>query len=184
MRRAGGHLADRGQAVMDIATILTHIDSGYMALPKFQRGYVWNRDQVRGLMDSLYRRPRSAACSSIEFGDTLTYAEVAEFASLLAPGALAQGVGPPSTRLCSTAGGPLVEGPPQEWQAAHGDAAAAADRRERQRAGRTALSLRAADRSHVHDLCDQVSRRRESIQLAASGPNYLPSRILHDLDIM
>lgn len=27
-----------------------------MALPKFQRGYVWNRDQVRGLMDSLYRR--------------------------------------------------------------------------------------------------------------------------------
>ena len=27
-----------------------------MALPKFQRGYVWNRDQVRSLMDSLYRR--------------------------------------------------------------------------------------------------------------------------------
>src|SRR5687768_8807340 len=27
-----------------------------MALPEFQRGYVWNRDQVRGLMDSLYRR--------------------------------------------------------------------------------------------------------------------------------
>src|SRR5579859_6541611 len=27
-----------------------------MALPEFQRGYVWNRDQVRGLMLSLYRR--------------------------------------------------------------------------------------------------------------------------------
>jgi hypothetical protein len=27
-----------------------------MALPEFQRGYVWNRDQVRGLMQSLYRR--------------------------------------------------------------------------------------------------------------------------------
>jgi len=27
-----------------------------MALPEFQRGYVWNRDQVRGLFDSLYRR--------------------------------------------------------------------------------------------------------------------------------
>jgi len=27
-----------------------------MALPEFQRGYVWNRDQVRGLLDSLYRR--------------------------------------------------------------------------------------------------------------------------------
>ena len=39
-----------------ISTILDHIDSGQFALPKFQRGYVWNRDQVRGLMDSLYRR--------------------------------------------------------------------------------------------------------------------------------
>lgn len=27
-----------------------------MALPEFQRGYVWNRDQIRGLFDSLYRR--------------------------------------------------------------------------------------------------------------------------------
>lgn len=41
---------------MKISTILDHIDSGHMALPEFQRGYVWNRDQVRGLMDSLYRR--------------------------------------------------------------------------------------------------------------------------------
>lgn len=41
---------------MKISTILDHIDSGHMALPEFQRGYVWNRDQVRGLMQSLYRR--------------------------------------------------------------------------------------------------------------------------------
>lgn len=41
---------------MKISTILDHIDSGHMALPEFQRGYVWNRDQVRGLLDSLYRR--------------------------------------------------------------------------------------------------------------------------------
>jgi hypothetical protein len=27
-----------------------------MALPEFQRGYVWNREQVRGLMHSLYRK--------------------------------------------------------------------------------------------------------------------------------
>ena len=47
---------------MRVSTILDHIDSGDMALPKFQRGYVWNRDQVRGLMDSLYRATRSAAC--------------------------------------------------------------------------------------------------------------------------
>jgi hypothetical protein len=39
-----------------VSTILDHIDSGHMALPEFQRGYVWNRDQVRGLFGSLYRR--------------------------------------------------------------------------------------------------------------------------------
>ena len=41
---------------MKISTVLDHIDTGDMALPEFQRGYVWNRDQVRGLFDSLYRR--------------------------------------------------------------------------------------------------------------------------------
>jgi hypothetical protein len=40
---------------MKLSTILDHIDSGHMALPEFQRGYVWNRDQVRGLMLSLYK---------------------------------------------------------------------------------------------------------------------------------
>ena len=40
---------------MKISTVLDHIDSGHMALPEFQRGYVWNRDQVRSLFDSLYR---------------------------------------------------------------------------------------------------------------------------------
>jgi hypothetical protein len=41
---------------MQIQTILSQIDLGAMALPEFQRGYVWNREQVRGLMYSLYRR--------------------------------------------------------------------------------------------------------------------------------
>ena len=41
---------------MKVSTILDLIDEGDMALPKFQRGYVWNRDQVRGLMESLYQR--------------------------------------------------------------------------------------------------------------------------------
>ncbi len=41
---------------MKIRTILDQIDLGSMALPEFQRGYVWNRDQVRGLMHSLYRK--------------------------------------------------------------------------------------------------------------------------------
>jgi hypothetical protein len=39
-----------------VETILSQIDLGAMALPEFQRGYVWNRDQVRGLMDSLFRK--------------------------------------------------------------------------------------------------------------------------------
>ena len=38
-----------------LSTLLDEIDSGTVLLPEFQRGYVWNRDQVRGLMRSLYR---------------------------------------------------------------------------------------------------------------------------------
>jgi hypothetical protein len=41
--------------VTKLAAILDQIDSGSVLLPEFQRGYVWNRDQVRGLMRSLYR---------------------------------------------------------------------------------------------------------------------------------
>jgi len=41
---------------MKIQTILDQIDLGSMALPEFQRGYVWNREQVRGLMHSLYKQ--------------------------------------------------------------------------------------------------------------------------------
>lgn len=41
---------------MRISTVLDQIENGQMALPEFQRGYVWNRDQVRGLVRSLYKR--------------------------------------------------------------------------------------------------------------------------------
>ncbi|MGK7913148.1 MAG: DUF262 domain-containing protein [Synechococcus sp.] len=41
--------------LMHLNTILDQIDMGSIALPEFQRGYVWNRDQVRNLMASLYR---------------------------------------------------------------------------------------------------------------------------------
>ena len=40
---------------MKLNTILDQIDLGSIALPEFQRGYVWNRNQVKGLMDSLYQ---------------------------------------------------------------------------------------------------------------------------------
>lgn len=41
---------------MQISTVLDKIDSGAIALPEFQRGYVWSRRQVRELVESLYRR--------------------------------------------------------------------------------------------------------------------------------
>ena len=40
---------------MTITEILNQIEIGNFALPEFQRGYVWNREQVRKLMNSLYR---------------------------------------------------------------------------------------------------------------------------------
>lgn len=40
---------------MKLSTILDQIDLGTYALPEFQRGYVWSREQVRKLMNSLYR---------------------------------------------------------------------------------------------------------------------------------
>ncbi|MDE3262507.1 MAG: DUF262 domain-containing protein [Acidobacteriota bacterium] len=41
---------------MKISDILASIDAGTLTLPQFQRGFVWNRDQVRALFSSLYRR--------------------------------------------------------------------------------------------------------------------------------
>jgi len=69
---------------MKISTILDHIDSGHMALPEFQRGYVWNRDQVRGLFDSLYRRH--------PIGGLLVWATESKTAQHRGDGALAPGV--------------------------------------------------------------------------------------------
>ncbi len=41
---------------MQVSTILDKIDEGAIALPEFQRGYVWGRRQVRELVESLYQR--------------------------------------------------------------------------------------------------------------------------------
>ena len=42
--------------VKSIHDLLNQISRNEILLPEFQRGYVWNRDQVRGLMQSLYRK--------------------------------------------------------------------------------------------------------------------------------
>ena len=41
---------------MKVNALIEQIDLGKLALPAFQRGYVWSPNQVRGLMGSLYRR--------------------------------------------------------------------------------------------------------------------------------
>lgn len=69
---------------MRLSVILDHIDSGHMALPEFQRGYVWNRNQVRGLMSSLYR--------GYPVGSFLTWVTATEEANTRGDGALAPGV--------------------------------------------------------------------------------------------
>ena len=69
---------------MKISTILDHIDSGHMALPEFQRGYVWNREQVRGLFTSLYRKH--------PVGGLLVWATESSSADYRGDGSLASGV--------------------------------------------------------------------------------------------
>ena len=69
---------------MKISTILDHIESAHMALPEFQRGYVWNSDQVRKLFTSLYlRRP---------VGGLLVWATESSTAAHRGEGPLAAGV--------------------------------------------------------------------------------------------
>src|SRR5581483_9046183 len=64
-------------------TILDSINLGALALPNFQRGYVWNRDQVRGLMQSLYRR--------YPVGSLLVWVTKTETASTRGDGTLSPG---------------------------------------------------------------------------------------------
>ena len=42
--------------VRSIQDLLSQTSRDEILLPEFQRGYVWNKDQVRGLMQSLYRK--------------------------------------------------------------------------------------------------------------------------------
>lgn len=42
--------------MMKISFVLDSVDHGTVVLPEFQRGYVWSRDQVKGLIQSLYQR--------------------------------------------------------------------------------------------------------------------------------
>lgn len=69
---------------MNISTILDHVDSGYMALPEFQRGYVWTRDKVRPFFTSLYNRH--------PVGGLLVWATESKSAEYRGEGAVAPGI--------------------------------------------------------------------------------------------
>ena len=69
---------------MQISSILDYIDNGHMALPEFQRGYVWGREQVRGLFQSLYR--------GHPVGSLLVWATDASTATHRGDGILAPGI--------------------------------------------------------------------------------------------
>jgi len=68
---------------MKLRTILDSIDNGVIALPEFQRDYVWNRSQVRGLMSSLYR---GFPVGSLLTWQTQTESAVARGSGELQPG--------------------------------------------------------------------------------------------------
>ena len=69
---------------MKISSILDYIDNGHMALPEFQRGYVWGPEQVRRLFQSLYR--------AHPVGSLLVWATDARTATHRGDGELAPGV--------------------------------------------------------------------------------------------
>jgi len=69
---------------MNVQTILDQVDLGGMALPEFQRGYVWNRDQVRAFVRSLYKR--------YPVGSLLVWATKTESAKARGEGPLAPGM--------------------------------------------------------------------------------------------
>ena len=63
---------------MQVSSILDNIDMGGLALPVFQRGYVWTRPQVKSLMNSLYR--------GYPVGSLLTWTTRAEAAEVRSTG--------------------------------------------------------------------------------------------------
>ena len=68
---------------MDITTILSQVDLGSYAMPVFQRGYVWNRDQVKKLMNSLYN---GYPIGQLLVWNTMTNNELARGEGALTPG--------------------------------------------------------------------------------------------------
>lgn len=68
---------------MKISTILDQIDLGSIALPEFQRGYVWNRTQVRKFMRSLY--------NGYPVGSLMIWETETEYADARGDGQLAKG---------------------------------------------------------------------------------------------
>ena len=94
---------------MQIGAILDRIDMGSLALPAFQRGFVWKRPQVKNLMNSLYK--------GYPVGSLLTWTTRAEQAEVRTSGD-AMASGPIELLLdgqqrVTSLYGLIREGPPQ-----------------------------------------------------------------------
>ena len=94
---------------MQIGAILDRIDMGSLALPAFQRGFVWKRPQIKNLMNSLYK--------GYPVGSLLTWTTRAEQAEVRTSGD-AMASGPIELLLdgqqrVTSLYGLIREGPPQ-----------------------------------------------------------------------
>lgn len=52
---------------MKILDIINSIDSEALALPVFQRGYVWKRRQVKDMMNSLYHGYPNRLAANLDY---------------------------------------------------------------------------------------------------------------------
>ena len=102
---------------MKVSVILDFIDHGQIALPEFQRGYVWNRDQVRSLMQSLYRR---YPVGSLLVWTTQTDRAVARGDAPLAPGARSSSSSDGQQRITTLYG--IIRGRPPRFFEGNADA--------------------------------------------------------------
>ena len=58
---------------IDLRTLLKDVESGKIQLPDFQRGWVWEDERIRGLLDSISRRFPIGAVMTLEAGGEINF---------------------------------------------------------------------------------------------------------------
>ena len=57
----------------DLGTLLKEVETGKIQLPDFQRGWVWEDERIRGLLDSISRRFPIGAVMTLEAGGEINF---------------------------------------------------------------------------------------------------------------